>query len=78
MIEYLAKDVAWASGTEKELDGGKLSLIGNFFDPPGVNLNNAAARAIWLEAHFKAWWERRRRMFAKDRRAPGARTRRGR
>jgi hypothetical protein len=62
MIEILASDVAWDSGTEKELDAGILSLIGNFFTAPGVDLNNAAARRIWIEAIFKAWcsrlWER--------------------
>jgi hypothetical protein len=60
MVETLADNLAWHFDTEKELDAVILSLIGHYFTPPVLDLNNAAARAIWVEAHHKAWRRRLR------------------
>jgi hypothetical protein len=60
MVERLAAHLAWSLDTEEELDAAILSIIGHFFIPLEVDLNIAAARAIWIEALFKAWCRRLR------------------
>ena len=55
MIKVLAEDLAWHFDTDEELDAVILSFIGHFFTPARVDLNNAAARAIWLKAPHDAW-----------------------
>jgi hypothetical protein len=54
MVKELAEDLVWNLDTEKELDAAILYLIGHYFTPPVVDLDNAAVRAIWIDAHHKA------------------------
>ena len=59
MVMQLAEDLAWSGNTGAELDAAILSIIGHFFTPPGgCDFNDAAARAIWIEAFFKTWCKR--------------------
>jgi hypothetical protein len=58
MVKELAEDLVWNLDTEKELDAAILYLIGHYFTPAVVDLDNAAVRSIWIDAHHKAWCRR--------------------